>query len=107
MKKAQKSKKLFTQEKEQGVIRIRKNGNPTRLIADFSPKAIEIFGTREIILIEREGCLFIRKPTLDSKKVSIISKNNHFGFTSENYENLIGEYLIPNQDLDEYQLARQ
>ena len=74
----------------------------------FSKLAVELFGTNEIVIVEKDCKLSVFKPTLDSVHISKIPNNGNTSFKTLNGFDLIGKYEINNdENEDEFVLIKK
>ena len=89
-----------------GLIRIYTSvRRPNCVTVYFNQCALDIIGVKEIVVKERDGELFISRPTMETKKTLRFSTTRIISFSVKDAKALVGNYYIERDDnADEYLL---
>ena len=77
-----------------GLIKIYKHNMPNSVVVYFDQIALDILSVKEIVFIEKEGQLIVRRPHLETRNAKTIGSRKTISFTSTDRDAILGEYYI-------------
>ena len=90
-----------------GLIKIYKHNMQNSVVVYFDQAALDILSVKEIVFIEKQGQLIVKRPHLETRNAKKIGDRKTISFTPNDRDSILGEYYIESDGTeDEFLLNR-
>ena len=88
------------------LVRINNHKRANSIHILFSPKAIELIDSNEILILKTTEGLIVKRPTMESKKTFKLTNKHGISHSFYGAKDLIGDYWIDDENIDEFTLNK-